>query len=192
MSQQSMAERNRATVAYFLEQTHSGNFAAVDETVAPGIVTHGFPCHSPQSRKEYKQFFEDFNAAFSNMEYRTLALVADDAHVAARFFVGVDHTGTYNGIAPTEPARGVHRIWALPTRRRTNRGNLAAARCRQLSRPDRRARAGGVSRVAPRTESLNRLPPDCRRAAATIDLPVSGGGKKKIIPSARSRGPPRA
>ena len=101
MSQQSMAERNRATVAYFLEQTHSGNFAAVDETVAPGIVTHGFPCHSPQSRKEYKQFFEDFNAAFSNMEYRTLALVADDAHVAARFFVGVDHTGTYNGIAPT-------------------------------------------------------------------------------------------
>ena len=192
MSQQSMAERNRATVAYFLEQTHSGNFAAVDETVAPGIVTHGFPCHSPQSRKEYKQFFEDFNAAFSNMEYRTLALVADDAHVAARFFVGVDHTGTYNGIAPTGRRVEFTGFGLYRTRRRANRGNLAAARCHQLSRPDRRARAGGVSRVAPRTGSLNQLPPDCRRAAATIDLPVSAGGKKKIIPSARSRGPPRA
>jgi predicted ester cyclase len=101
MSTTSTAERNRTTVAYFLDQTHSGNFAAVDETVAPGIVTHGFPCHSPQSREEYKQFFEGFNAAFSNMEYRTLALVADETYVAARFFVGVDHTGPYNGIAPT-------------------------------------------------------------------------------------------
>jgi predicted ester cyclase len=95
------AERNRTTVAYFLEQTHSGNYAAVDETVSAGIVTHGFPCHSPRSRAEYKAFFEGFNAAFSNMEYRTLALVADDAHVAARFFVGVDHTGEFNGLAPT-------------------------------------------------------------------------------------------
>lgn len=101
MSQQSLAERNRATVAYFLEQTHSGNFGAVDETVSPTIVTHGFPCNSPQSREEYKKFFECFNAAFSNMEYRTLALVADDTYVAARFFVGVDHTGPYTGIAPT-------------------------------------------------------------------------------------------
>jgi predicted ester cyclase len=101
MSLTALAEKNRATVAYFLEQTHSGNYAAVDETVAPGIVTHGFPCHSPQSREEYKAFFEGFNAAFSGMEYRTLALVADDTHVAARFFVGVDHTGEFNGRAPT-------------------------------------------------------------------------------------------
>jgi len=101
MSLTQLTERNRATVAYFLEQTHSGHFAAVDETVAEGIVTHGFPCHSPQSRAQYKAFFEGFNAAFSNMEYRTLALVADETHVAARFFVGVDHTGEFNGIAPT-------------------------------------------------------------------------------------------
>lgn len=101
MNETHVTEHNRATVAYFLDRTHSGHFDAVDETVAPGIVTHGFPCHSPQSREEYKQFFEDFNAAFSNMEYRTLALVADDTYVAARFFVGVDHTGPYNGVAPT-------------------------------------------------------------------------------------------
>ena len=69
--------------------------------MASGIVTHGFPCHNPQSREEYKAFFAGFNAAFSNMEYRTLALVADETHVAARFFVGVDHTGEFNGLAPT-------------------------------------------------------------------------------------------
>lgn len=95
------AERNRITVRYFLDQTHSGNLSAIDETVAPGIVTHGFPGHSPQSQEEYKQFFADFGAAFSHMEYRTLALVADETYVAARFFVGVDHTGPYNGVAPT-------------------------------------------------------------------------------------------
>ena len=96
-----LAERNRATVAHFLDQTHTGNYAAVDETVSARIVTHGFPCFSPQSREEYKAFFEGFNAAFSNMEYRTLALVADEQCVAARFFVGVDHTGEFNGLAPT-------------------------------------------------------------------------------------------
>jgi predicted ester cyclase len=101
MSETSVAARNRKTVARFLAETHSGNLAAIDETVAPGIVTHGFPCHSPQSREEYKQFFADFGAAFSNMEYRTLALVADEHNVVARFFVGVDHTGPYNGIAPS-------------------------------------------------------------------------------------------
>jgi len=95
------AERNRITVQHFLDRTHAGDLSVIDDTVAPGIVTHGFPGHSPQSREAYKQFFADFGAAFSNMEYRTLALVADERHVAARFFVGVDHTGTYNGIAPT-------------------------------------------------------------------------------------------
>jgi predicted ester cyclase len=95
------AERNRITVRHFLDQTHSGNLSVIEETVAPGIVTHGFPGHSPQNREEYKQFFADFGAAFANMEYRTLALVADETCVAARFFVGVDHTGPYNGVAPT-------------------------------------------------------------------------------------------
>ncbi|MCF8477304.1 MAG: hypothetical protein K9G60_09745 [Pseudolabrys sp.] len=56
MTTSPLAERNRATVAYFLEQTHSGNYAAVDQTVAESIVTHGFPCHCPQSREEYKAF----------------------------------------------------------------------------------------------------------------------------------------
>jgi len=101
MSINPSAERNRITVRHFLDQTHSGKLSAIDETVAPGIVTHGFPCHSPQSREEYKQFFADFGAAFSNMEYRTLALVADENFVAARFFVAVDHTGPYDGVAPT-------------------------------------------------------------------------------------------
>ncbi|MGE0564901.1 MAG: ester cyclase [Pseudolabrys sp.] len=96
-----IAQRNRDTVARFLEATHSGDFDAIDTTVDAGIRTHGFPCHSPQSREEYKQFFRDFGAAFSNMKYQTLALVADDSHVAARFLVEVNHTGEYLGIAPT-------------------------------------------------------------------------------------------
>ncbi|MCF8477305.1 MAG: ester cyclase [Pseudolabrys sp.] len=55
----------------------------------------------PAKPRGVQGFFEGFNAAFSNMAYRTLTLVADDACVAARFLVGVDHTGAFNGIPPT-------------------------------------------------------------------------------------------
>lgn len=99
----SVAETNRAAVKEFLERSHAGDLAVIDTKVAENIVTHGFPCgRSPASREEYKAFFVGFGEAFTNMEYRTLSLVADEHSVAARFFVAVDHTGEYNG----HPATG--------------------------------------------------------------------------------------
>jgi predicted ester cyclase len=96
------AQRNRQLVQAFLDGTHSGNLSVIDSTVAENIVTHGFPCgHNPASREDYKTFFADFGRSFSNMNYRTLALTADETYVAARFQVAVDHTGEYLGVAPT-------------------------------------------------------------------------------------------
>jgi predicted ester cyclase len=92
---QSLIERNRETVIRFFDGTHGGNPDVIDDTVSPKIVTHGFPCHSPQSIAEYKQFFRDYGAAFTNMDYRKLSVVAEGDRVA------VDHTGEYLGIAPT-------------------------------------------------------------------------------------------
>jgi len=95
------SERNRDTVIRFFDGTHSGNIDVIDETVSPNIVTHGFPGHSPQSISEYKQFFRDFGAGFTNMAYRKLSVLAEGDRVAVRFSIAVDHTGTYLGIAPT-------------------------------------------------------------------------------------------
>ena len=98
----SVLERNRATVLAFLDGTHGGRPEVVDETVAEGILTHGFPAgRNPRSRAEYKQFFREFGAAFTGMSYRTEEVVAEGDRVAVRFAVEVDHTGPYAGIAPT-------------------------------------------------------------------------------------------
>ena len=97
----SHSERNRDTVIRFFDGTHGGNIDVIDETVSPQIVTHGFPCHSPQSIAEYKQFFRDYGAAFTNMVYKKLSVLAEGDRVAVRFSIAVDHTGEYLGIAPT-------------------------------------------------------------------------------------------
>lgn len=94
-------EQNRATVARFLEATHSGRLEVIDETVAEGILTHGFPGGNPASRDDYKQWFRDFQAGFSNAEFETLAIVADEERAAARWRVTADHTGPFAGIEAT-------------------------------------------------------------------------------------------
>jgi predicted ester cyclase len=97
----SHSERNRDTVLRFFDGTHSGNVDVIDGTVSPNIVTHGFPCHSPQSIAEYKQFFRGFGAGFTNMKYKILSALAEGDRVAVRFSIAVDHTGEYLGIPPT-------------------------------------------------------------------------------------------
>ncbi|UEX79547.1 ester cyclase [Spiribacter halobius] len=94
--------RNREVVTRFLDGTHGGDLDVIDATVAEGIVTHGFPGgRNPDSREAYKQFFREFGAAFSDMDYRTLAMLAEGDFVAARFVVSVRHTGAYAGYPPS-------------------------------------------------------------------------------------------
>ena len=98
MINSSTVERNRATVARFLDGTHSGRFEVIDETVAEGIVTHGFPGGNPASRDEYKQWFIGFQSGFSIVGFETLAMVADEEKVAVRWRFTVDHTGPFAGV----------------------------------------------------------------------------------------------
>jgi predicted ester cyclase len=97
----SPTERNRDTVLRFFDGTHGGNIDVIDDTVSPNVVTHGFPGHSPTSIAEYKQFFRDYRAAFTNMDYQKLSVLAEGDRVAVRFAIAVDHTGDYLAIAPT-------------------------------------------------------------------------------------------
>lgn len=104
MSISAITRINRATIERFLAGTHSPRLADVDiidSTVLPEIVCSGFPGGEPHDHASYKAFFTTFRGAFTNMEFITHALVADEQFVAARFTVRVDHTGTFAGIAPT-------------------------------------------------------------------------------------------
>lgn len=94
-------EANKSTVSRFFAGTHSGQLDVIDRTVAADIVTHGFPGDNPTDRESYKQWFRDFGTAFSDMRWETLALVADETHVAVRFKIDVTHVGPFAGIAPT-------------------------------------------------------------------------------------------
>lgn len=94
-------ERNRATVAKFLDGTHSGRFEVIDETVAENLITHGFPGGNPTSREQYKQWFKGFQSGFSIVGFETLALVADEEKVAVRWRFTVDHTGPFAGVNAT-------------------------------------------------------------------------------------------
>lgn len=96
------AAANRSLVLRFLDETHAGRLDVIDELVAETIVTHGFPGGaSPASRQQYRQFFSDFGAAFADMDYRTLAVVADAGMVAVRFRVIASHRGSFAGIPAT-------------------------------------------------------------------------------------------
>lgn len=101
----SIADRNRATVERFFAGTHSQNpvdLAVIDETVAHGIVCHGFPGGlDPYDHDSYKNFFLVFQASFTGMTFDINALVADDRFVCVRFTIACDHTGAFASVDPT-------------------------------------------------------------------------------------------
>ena len=97
-------ERNLATVRAFLAGTHSRNLVdldAIDTTVAPNIVCHGFPGGDPDSHESYKQFFRVFQSSFSDMAFRTEAMVGNERFVSARWSIECKFTGPFAGLEPT-------------------------------------------------------------------------------------------
>lgn len=74
----------------------------IDRTVAPDIVTHGFPGGaSPSDHASYKEFFRYFGAVFSDMRYEIGSVVASVDRVAVRFTIEVTHTGPFAGVPAT-------------------------------------------------------------------------------------------
>lgn len=95
---------NREVVQRFLTGTHSpvlSDVDVIDETVSPTVTCHGFPGGDPFDHASYKQFFRTFRSSFTDMEFDTFSLVADETYVSARFRVTVTHTGPFAGVEPT-------------------------------------------------------------------------------------------
>jgi len=96
-------ERNRRTAARFLHGTHSKDVAdvsVIDDTVSPGIVCHGFPGMTIRDKESYKNFFRVFRQAFTDMDWKVHALVADESHVSARWQISATHSGDFAGVRP--------------------------------------------------------------------------------------------
>lgn len=99
-----LIQRNKATVATFLAGTHSvdpDGLSVIDETVADGIVGHGFPGFPGggfRGREPYKAFFRNFRTSFDQMRFRTLAMIATDDYVSAHWQAWATHSGPFRGI----------------------------------------------------------------------------------------------
>lgn len=101
MKHAEILEHNKAVVRRFLNDTHSGRFDVIDDTVAEDIVTHGMLGLDPDSRQSYKRFFEIVDATFREMDFTIDALVAEGDRVAAQFTISAVHGGDFMGIPAT-------------------------------------------------------------------------------------------
>ena len=101
MNHATKTDINRRTVEAFLAGTHSRNIddvAVIDRTVAPSIVCHGFPGGEPIDHESYKGFFRNFRQAFTDMDWKVHALVADEDFVSARWQIWATHSGDFAGV----------------------------------------------------------------------------------------------
>ncbi|WP_181850209.1 MULTISPECIES: ester cyclase [Thalassospira] len=90
---------NRDVVLRFFEESHSHNPGIVYDLVTSDIVTHGFPCQNPHDLDSYHDFFVGLNAAFPDMAFTILTMVAEHDHVAVRFRIQATHHDVFAGIA---------------------------------------------------------------------------------------------
>jgi predicted ester cyclase len=83
------------------DEINAGNTAIVDEVLSEDFVEHDEFPGIPQTREGVRQFFEMSLAAFPDLNFRIMHVVADgDVAMAHGFFEGT-HEGEFMGMAPT-------------------------------------------------------------------------------------------
>lgn len=78
----------------------NGNFALLDEILAPHFVDHSHPEFRP-GPQDIKQNLSDFHTAFPDASITVENLISEGDTVAFRFILQGTHTGTFAGIPPT-------------------------------------------------------------------------------------------
>jgi len=93
-------EENKAFVRRFNDELDRGNFAIIDELVAPDAVFH-FPGSPPLDRTSMKQLVGVFYTAFPDLRHTYEAQIAEGDSVATRQTWHATHGGDFQGIPPT-------------------------------------------------------------------------------------------
>jgi steroid delta-isomerase-like uncharacterized protein len=96
-----MSEQNKAFVRRLIEEVIGrGNFALVDELVAPNYVGHS---SSPETntREGHKQFLAALRRAFPDLELKVEDQIAEGDKVVTRWTAYGTHKSEFAGIPPT-------------------------------------------------------------------------------------------
>lgn len=97
-------DRNRALIRRWFEEVwNQGREATIDELVAPGSIIHGL---GDAGRKVtgpagFREFYNHFRAAFSNLRVTLEDVIAEGDQVVSRLSFTGTHTGNGLGIPPT-------------------------------------------------------------------------------------------
>jgi predicted ester cyclase len=98
-------EENKALIRrFFAEVVSGGNFALVEELLAPEYVLHFTGAPGPLDREGFKGFLGGFRAAFPDMQDSIDDMVADGETVGVRGTTRGTHQGEFQGIAATGKA----------------------------------------------------------------------------------------
>ncbi|MGD0659796.1 MAG: ester cyclase [Syntrophorhabdales bacterium] len=95
-------EQNKATLRRTYEEVlNKGNFAVLNECMAPNYVAHGPGGLELKGPEAFGQYIATFRTAFPDLRVTVENMVAEGDYVAHRFsFIGM-HRGDFGGIAPT-------------------------------------------------------------------------------------------
>jgi len=142
-----IVRRNIETALRFLEGTHGGDPDVIDDTVDPGIVTHGFPGgFNPASRAEYRAFFETLERLWADMAFEIETVVADTRSRGRALHRRGHARQRRAGRAADRAPGALLRHGALPHEGRPHCRDLAPPGQPVGVRADRRHAGGGLSR----------------------------------------------
>lgn len=96
-----MSEANKDVVRRIQEAYSGGDLDALDELVAPDIVSHDAPPGAPAGLEGAKMGHRMLTAAFPDYHITLEELVAEGDRVVQRFTVSGTHKGEFMGFPPS-------------------------------------------------------------------------------------------
>ncbi len=100
-TQAEVAEQNKTSFRYMLEETDKGNYAAWEEVCSPNYVSYFAGVPKPMSLEEHIQANRAFLVAFPDFHHEINDMVAEDDMVSARVTLTGTHNGEFMGIPPS-------------------------------------------------------------------------------------------
>ena len=94
-------ESNKALVQRYQDAHNANNLAALDEIVAPDLISHNMLPGMPAGREGGKMVHQALIAAFPDQHSETLALIAEGDKVVQQFMVSGTDKGGFLGAPPT-------------------------------------------------------------------------------------------
>jgi predicted ester cyclase len=108
----SMATESSKDVTRRLAEAHGrGDGPAIREILSPRLTWRMAGAPKAMGRDEYLEGFEEGKRAFSDMAVTIEDVVAEGEKVVQRVSIRVRHTGTFQGIEPTNRSLTFASVW---------------------------------------------------------------------------------